>query len=343
LSPPESPESGNGLLITGATGFVGGAAVRALLARGVAADRIRCVVRDPVRAARAGIPAACLHRADLANDADAAALVEAARGVGVVLHCAAAVKALGRGGYHAVNVDGTARLLRAIATAAPAAHVVHVSSLAAAGPSVDGAGSAAPPGDCRPVSDYGASKLLAERLVTERARSFTIVRPPVVYGPGDQATRLLFRQARGPVAFVPKRPAPLSAVHVDDVVDVLLRAIERRPAGAVIPIDGPDRTDTHALLRAIAAACGRRVRLVTVPFAVASGAAFVCDAFARVMRSPGYFSRDKVREIRACGWVADGAVAARLLGFTPRIGLAAGLAAVAVAEGFAPRATSATA
>ncbi len=168
------------------------------------------------------------------------------------------------------------------------------------------------------------------------------MRPPVVYGPGDLATRLLFRQAKGPVAFVPPRAAPLSIAHVNDVVEVLLRAIERRPANVVIPIDGLARTDTHALLRAIAAACGRRIRLVPVPFALASTAAVVCDAFARLTRSPGYFSRDKMREIRACGWVADGGPARRWLGFTPSIELAAGLAAVATAEGFA-RVTSATA
>ena len=316
--------------------------VRALLASGVPESRLRCVVRDPARAARAGLPEGCLHRADLARAEDEAALAAAARGVGVVVHCAAAVKALDAAGYHAVNVDGTARLLRAIAATAPGAHVVHVSSLAAAGPSIDGANSAAMPDAGRPVSEYGASKLAAERLVVAGARSFTIVRPPVVYGPGDPATRLLFRQARGPFAVVPPRATPLSIVHVLDVVDVLLRAIARRPADVVIPIDGRERTDTHELLRSIAAACGRRVRLVPVPFALASGAAVVCDAFAKVTRSPGYFSRDKMREIRACGWVADGEPARRLLDFAPRLELAAGLASVAAAEGFV-RVTSATA
>ena len=62
-----------------------------------------------------------------------------------------------------------------------------------------------------------------------------IVRPPVVYGPGDAATRLLFRQALAPLVAVPARRAPLSVIHSDDVVDALLAAIQRRPAGAILP------------------------------------------------------------------------------------------------------------
>ena len=114
-------------------------------------------------------------------------------------------------------------------------------------------------------------------------------------------------------------------------------------ASAVIPIDGPDRTDTHAFVRAIAAACGRRVRLVPVPIAVASGAALLCDTFAMLTRSSSFFNRDKVRELRAAGWVGDGANARELLDFVPRTRLADGLAAVAAAEGFVRAATSATA
>lgn len=340
---PNSPDSDDGLLITGATGFLGGAVVRALLRTGVAGARIRCVVRDPGRAASLGLPAASLHAADLTDSAGDEALAAAARGAAVVLHCAGALKAWGRAGYHAVNVDGTARLLRAVERASPRAHVVLVSSLAAAGPSVDGTGSAAMPDLARPVSEYGASKLASERLVVGHAMPWTVVRPPVVYGPGDAATRLLFRQVRGPIAVVPRARSPLSVIHVDDVVAALLRALEVRPVGAVLPLDGPERTDTHAFVRAIAAACGRRVRLLPVPIPIAATAAAVCDAFAMLTRSSSFFNRDKVRELKAPGWVADGGKAQAVLGFVPRVGLAAGLAAVAAAEGFVRAATSATA
>ncbi len=339
---PDSPELSDGLLITGATGFLGGAVVRALLRRGVPPARMRIVVRDPARAAAAGLPAASLVRGDLADAAAERELSAAAEGAGAVLHCAASLKAWGRSGYHEVNVRGTERLLCAVRAAAPGAHVVFVSSLAAAGPSVDGRGSAALPEACGPVSAYGASKRDAELAVVAMPR-WTIVRPPVVYGPADPATRLLFRQANAPIATVPPRPQPLSVIHADDVVEALVAAVVQRPHGAVLPLDGPERTDTHAFVRAIAEACGRRARLVRIPLAIAAAAAVLSDGVARVTGSPGYFNRDKVRELRAEGWVADGSAARSILGCAPRVGLREGLARVAAAEGFLRGPTSATA
>jgi len=320
-------------LVTGATGFLGGLMVRRLLAAGLAAERLRCLVRDPARAAAAGLPAASLCRGDLA-DPSGAGLAAAAAGVGAILHLAGTLKGHRPADYDRVNVDGTARLLAAIAAVAPAgAHVVLVSSLAAAGPSIDGAGSALPPDRARPVSWYGDSKRRGELLVVGSSLPWTILRPPVIYGPGDGATRLLFRQACGLLCAAPPRPQPLSVMHADDVVAAVLAALVRRPVGAVLPLDGPERTDSHAFLRAIAAACGRRARLLRVPLAVAGAAARASDWWGRLRGTSSYFNRDKVRELRAVGWVADGGAAQAALGCTPRIGLVAGLAAVARDEG----------
>jgi nucleoside-diphosphate-sugar epimerase len=186
---------------------------------------------------------------------------------------------------------------------------------------------------------YGESKRRGELAVASAPLPWTIVRPPVVYGPGDAATRVLFRQVCVPFTAVPPASRPLSVIHADDVVDALLACLRVRPAGAVLPLDGPQRTDTHALLRAIGTACGRRVRLLPVPLLAARAAAAACDAWGRMRGTCGFFNGDKVRELAACGWVADGEPARALLGFTPRIALADGLAAVARAEGFA-RATA---
>ena len=317
------------ILVTGATGFLGGQLVRRLLAAGVDGERLRCLARDPARAAAAGPAEVRWCRGDLADPAGTG-LAAAAAGVTTVLHLAGTLKGHRPADYDAVNVDGTARLMAAVAAAAaPGAHVVLVSSLAAAGPSRDGAGSAAPPDQARPVSWYGTSKQRGELLVVGGRLPWTILRPPVIYGPGDAATRLLFRQACALLCAAPPRPQPLSVMHVDDVVAAVIAAARRRPVGAVLPLDGPERTDSHALLRAIAAACGRRARLLPVPLALAAAAAWASDCFGKLRGSTSYFNRDKVRELRAIGWVADGAPAAAALGVSPQIQLAAGLAAVA--------------
>ena len=105
------------------------------------------------------------------------------------------------------------------------------------------------------MSNYGESKRLGEIQVGESGLPFTILRPPIVYGPNDAATQLLFRQALALVTAVPWKSRPLSVMHAMDVAEALWLAVQRRPRGVTLPLEGPERTDTHALLRAIAAAC----------------------------------------------------------------------------------------
>ena len=123
-------------------------------------------------------------------------------------------------------------------------------------------------------------------------------------------------------------------MHADEEGTAILAAAVRRPARVILPLDGPERTDTHAFLRAIARACDRRARLVRVPLGLAALAASASDCVGRLRNRTSYFNRDKVRELRAAGWVADGGAAALALGVVPTIGLAAGLRSVALAEGF---------
>lgn len=315
------------ILVTGATGFIGRALAAAWQAGGVGLDAdVHWLVRDAARGRALGLPADRLRVGDLANPSGFVST-----DLDQVLHLAGAVRALRDAEFVATNATATAALVRAL----PArCRVLYVSSLAAAGPSCDGLLSSAPPAACRPVSRYGASKLGGELAVAGAvpARSWLILRPCLVYGPGDAATELLFRQACAPLCAVPPRPRPLSTVHVRDVVAALSLALQRREVErACIPLGG-ELTDTHALLRAIAAAAGRSARLVPVPMAVAKLAGHAADLWSRLRGAPSFFSADKMREVGAPGWVVDREPARHLLGFTAAVSLHDGLAEVARAR-----------
>ena len=97
LIPPGS------LLVTGATGFMGGVLVRRLFANGLAPSRLRCVVRDLDRAERSGLPRESLVVGDLSNSDCGEQLRAAVDGATVVIHLAGSLKSCDRRGFDVVN------------------------------------------------------------------------------------------------------------------------------------------------------------------------------------------------------------------------------------------------
>ena len=162
------------ILLTGATGFIGSHLVETLLSRGA---MVRALVRPA--SSRRVLPAVDIVCADLPRGYG---LGEALAGVETVIHLAGATKALRAEDYYTANVKATESLARAIA--GRGIRLVHVSSLAAIGPSLDGKpiGEDAEP---HPITTYGKSKLEAERVVRALVPDAVIIRPPVVYGPRD--------------------------------------------------------------------------------------------------------------------------------------------------------------
>jgi UDP-glucose 4-epimerase len=249
------PELTSGLLpgltvaVTGATGNVGTALLRALADAG--AKEVRGLARrePPGTAPYDGVR---WYLTDLGDPASGEVLAEFLDQADVVVHLAWALQP-GRepDRLRTVNVDGTRRVLEA-AEAAGVPHVVHMSSL--------GVYSAGPP-DRRitedwptqgiPSSQYSRDKVEAERLVREMASAHpdvtvSVTRPTLVLQPGAASEigryflgDLLLAAVRvvpGPVARVVPLPLPgglhLSFVHADDVAQALVRIIDQRAPGA---------------------------------------------------------------------------------------------------------------
>jgi nucleoside-diphosphate-sugar epimerase len=313
------------ILITGATGFIGRVLVERLSADGGPAERLRCLVRDLPRALRLGLPEPSLLQGDLA---DPAALARAAQGCTAVVHLAGLTRSLREADLFAANEAGTGQVAAQVAAVAPGARFVHVSSLAAAGPSIDGRVSAASPEACRPCSNYGRSKLGGEVRLLEHAPrlDWCVIRPGIVYGPGDEGTRLLFRQATAALAVVPWRRRPLSLIHVDDLVDALLTALGACGVQGYFPVEGPERVDTDSLVGRIAGACGRSPRRLPMPMLVPRLVAPLADLVSRLRGEASFLNADKMREASAVGWVADPGPARDRLGFDPRVRVDEGLA-----------------
>ena len=168
------------VVVTGETGFIGRDVSRHLVASG--AD-VRAVVRPELtQMAPAGV-------ATVRTPLEPSALEAAFRGADVVVHLAGVTSAVRPRTYTDVNVEGA----RAVATAArqAGARLIHISSLAAAGPARAGAPRPARTIHPDPITPYGRSKLAGEGVVASTSGlRWTILRPAVVYGPGDRALLL---------------------------------------------------------------------------------------------------------------------------------------------------------
>lgn len=279
--------------VTGATGFIGRHLTTALVGQGAV---VRAVVRpESTRTVPSG---AAVVRAPL----EASALREAFEGVDAVVHVAGVVNALDNMEYTAVNVEGTRAVVRAAAAAG--VRLVHISSLAAAGP----ASSSAPRSEDdvpSPRTPYGRSKLEGERVVTDMpGLEWTILRPGVVYGPGDRALLPLFKCAHlGLLPLVGRRDAAYMFVHVDDVVRTIGAALASPGGRDTVFVAHPQPVTARDVLDAVRLAVGRPALVIPVPQPITRAVAAACDLVAQGLGSPLPLGRWRYVELAAAGFV----------------------------------------
>jgi nucleoside-diphosphate-sugar epimerase len=320
----ESDAPAPAVLVTGATGFIGhhvGAAFHE------AGFRVRALVRSAGRARHLDELGFQLVTGSL-EDGDV--IARACAGIDVVVHLAALTHARSEEEYRQVNVAGTQRLLDA-ALAAGTGRFVFLSSLAAAGPCIDGR-AVRVDDPARPLTAYGRSKLEAERVCLDAADRIrtVILRAPAVYGPWDTDLFHFFRIARLGVIPVPTGPErPLQMVHAADLAAALVRAVVAPAARGVYHIAEQRSYSWETVGRMVGQAVGRKVRAVPVPAALISGLAAVSESAARSVGGSSIFNRDKAREMLAPGWLCETESARADLGYEARIGLDEGLRATA--------------
>jgi nucleoside-diphosphate-sugar epimerase len=221
---------GDTVLVTGASGFLGTALVRRLVADGA---RVRVLVRSPSRGEalqRAGVAEVVLG-----DITDERAVDAAVRGAVVVHHLAGRLlaPAVPRWEYHRTHVEGT-RVLLAACRAAPALErLVHCSTTGVLGATGDRP--AAEDAPLLPTNVYEATKAEAElavRAAMGDGLSAVIARPGLVYGPGDLHLLGFFRAVLArrfrPIG---RRPVLLHPIYIDDLTEALVRC-ERHPAAA---------------------------------------------------------------------------------------------------------------
>lgn len=310
------------VMVTGATGFVGGPVCRTLLARG---HRVVAAMRRDI-----DLPGIETHRVDaLGPETDWSA---ALAGCDAVIHLAARAHVMAESEadplavFRKANRDGTSRLAEQ-AAAAGIRRFVFVSSIKVNGEATPRDRPFRADDPPAPVDPYGIAKAEAEAalaaIASRTGMSASIIRPPLVHGPGAKGNlaammRILAKGWPLPLAMIDNRRSLVGAANLADVVAFVL---EHGAAGTFLVRDGED-VSTPDLLRRVAAGMGRRALLLPVPPALLRAGGALLGKRAAIDRLLGSLVVDD-SPLRALGWA-------------PPVSLDAGLAAMAAAPNREP-------
>ena len=308
------------ILVTGASGFVGSAVARALLARG---ETVRVLVRPTSR--RENIAALDVE-AVTGDLRDATSLKRALAGCSGLFHVAADYRlwVADPAELYGANVEGTHTLMVAAAEAG-VGRIVYTSSVAALGLNPDGQ----PADESTParledmIGHYKRSKFLAEeevrRLAVEDGVPVVIVNPSTPIGPRDikptPTGRMIVEAAAGRMpAFV---DTGLNVVHVDDVAAGHLLAYDRGTIGERYVLGGRDMRLAE-ILAEVARLVDRRPPSLRLPHGLIMPVAFAAEFWARLRKSGEPFvTRDGIRMARKLMFFSS-AKAERELGYAAR-------------------------
>jgi dihydroflavonol-4-reductase len=305
-------------LVTGASGFVGSAVARALVARGL---KVKVLMRP--NAARANIEG--LNVEPVTGDMrDEMAMTAALQGVRYLFHVAADYRLWARdpSDIERNNLAG-ARACMGAALKAGVERVVYTSSVAALKP---GHGEAVDETSRHTaesaIGAYKRSKLIAEReverMIAQQGLPAVIVAPSTPIGPRDikptPTGRIIIEAATGRMpAYV---DTGLNLVHVDDVAQGHLLALERGRIGENYILGGEDVT-LEAMLADIAALAGRRAPKIKLSRGPLFPLAYGVEALARVTGKEPFLTADALRMSRYRMFFSS-AKATRELGYAAR-------------------------
>jgi nucleoside-diphosphate-sugar epimerase len=247
--------------------------------------------------------------------------------IDTVLHLAGVTKAKNRDDYFRKNGATTANLLDAVLMQGTTVKkILYVSSLTVAGPHTSDhpALEDDPPA---PITHYGESKLLGEQLLRQKCKgiSWTIIRPPAVYGPFDRDVFLFFKMAHsGIVPLLGDAAMQLSMIHVNDAVEgIILAAFAEESDGEVYYLSDGQVHYLENIFKLLINTTGGG-KIIRVPAIVGRLAGFIGDCSAYVSGKPQVVNSQKVKEALQKGWVCNANKISRQLGFTPAVQLDAG-------------------
>lgn len=235
------------VLVTGSTGFLGRRVVQKLLDHSY---QVRCLVRSPGRERMFDQGSVDVYYGDTDNPE---ALLSACHGVEQVVHLVAVIRQQGAVTYDRVNRVGAANVAQAAKAAGGVQQFIHVSAVGAVN---------------NPEFPYLQSKWQGEQAVIDSGLPYTIIRPSIIFGEGDEFLNSLAALVRlfPLVPVVASGRNRLQPIWVDDVAQCIALSLSRHDLhGHILELGGPEQLSYNEIVSAVARVMGKRRLRLHVP------------------------------------------------------------------------------
>jgi nucleoside-diphosphate-sugar epimerase len=311
------------VLITGATGFIGGHLTEALHNKGY---QLRCLVRKTSDLQWIKhLPIEYVY-GDLF---DTQVLTRAMKDVEYIYHLAGVTKAKTKEEYFTGNHLATKNLLNAVlASQANLKRFIYVSSQTAVGPTLAGE-SVDETTPFHPITTYGISKMEAEKecLALMGQLPITIVRPPAVYGPRDKDVFEFFNTMnKGLQPMIGFNNKTVSLIHVKDLVDGIILAGEHENGLRQTYFISSERFYNWKEVGEVTSrVIGKKALRLKIPEFGVYIIATVSELFSLLSRKPVLLNLEKARDIVQNAWTCSIAKAQRELNFRESFTLEEGI------------------
>jgi len=243
-------------------------------------------------------------------------------GIDYVFHAAGLTKASKAADYYTVNHQGTASLFEALRTQKVIPkRIIYLSSLAAVGPS-SGAEPVQETTPAHPITHYGRSKLLGETeaLKFKDIYPIVILRIGAVFGPRDTDSIRYFKWIkRGILPTLASMPIRVSLCYVKDLVEASYFCSQKElDSGEIFNIANPTPHNWDDIGQSAGQAMGIELKKVRIPLPFLYLAALTSEIKSKITGSSNIFDRNKFRDMKQKGWIADTSKATEKLSFQPR-------------------------
>jgi len=298
--------SSSPVFITGATGFIGQRLISTLLEQG---HSVRAMVR-PEKNTDSRIPQDCEQVPVSLTDVDKLTGIVAESSA--VVYCAGSVRGRNTADFAVANIRGVKAMLDALERSGKTPPMLLLSSLAASRPQ---------------LSDYARSKYEGEQLLQDKPLlPWTILRPPAVYGPGDQEMLPLLKMARrGLLAHAGPHDQRLSLLHVDDLASAIASWLSeaQRCFHKIYTIDDgtPGGYNWEAIGEAVSTGKFRTLKLPRFLLEVTARTNLL---FSLLLGYAPMLTPGKVRELVQPDWLCDNSDFTDHSGWRPRLDLRQG-------------------